>query len=66
MATIQIRDIPDDDAARRRSKAEALQAVRVSLMRDPGPGGDVDSIRAALDEIRGCRSVHIGASAVTL
>jgi hypothetical protein len=78
MATIQVRDIPDEDAevfrrraaaagmslqtymrreliamARRRSKAEALAAVREVLDRDPAPGGDSASILDALREIRG-------------
>ncbi len=39
--------------ARRRTKAEALAAVREALDRDPGPGGTRDSILAALRETRG-------------
>ncbi|MFE7718493.1 antitoxin [Nocardia rhizosphaerihabitans] len=78
MATIQIRDIPDEDAevfrkraeaagmslqaymrreliacARRRSKAEALAAVREALDHDSSPGADRDSILNALDAARG-------------
>ncbi|RDI67115.1 FitA-like ribbon-helix-helix domain-containing protein [Nocardia pseudobrasiliensis] len=77
MATIQIRDVPDEDAevlrrraesagmslqaymrqelirvARTRTKAEALAAIRDALDRDPGPGGDSDSILGALRETR--------------
>lgn len=78
MATIQIRDLPEEDAevfrrraeaagmslqaymrreliacARRRSKAEAMAAIRDSLERDPNPGGDRDSILGALEDARG-------------
>ncbi|MFD3705909.1 antitoxin [Nocardia sp. NPDC058658] len=78
MATIQIRDLPDEDAevfrqraeaagmslqaymrreliaaARRRSKTEAMAAIREALERDPNPGGDRDSILSALEDARG-------------
>ncbi|MGV9673703.1 FitA-like ribbon-helix-helix domain-containing protein [Nocardia sp. NPDC003482] len=78
MATIQIRDVPDEDAevlrrradalgmslqaymrqeliamARRRTKAEALAAVRDALERDTGTGADGESILAALRDARG-------------
>lgn len=78
VATIQIRDIPEDDAevfrrraeaagmslqaymrqqlialARRRTKAEAMAAVREALDRDPGPGADRESVLSALREVRG-------------
>lgn len=78
MATIQIRDIPPEDAevlrrraeaagmslqaymrkeliamARRRTKAEALTAIRESLERDPAPGADSESILSALRDARG-------------
>ncbi|WP_330230018.1 antitoxin [Nocardia sp. NBC_00508] len=77
MATIQIRDIPAEDAevlrrraeaagmslqaymrrelialARRRTKAEAMAAIRDALERDPLPGGDRESVLAALREAR--------------
>ncbi|MBF6125942.1 FitA-like ribbon-helix-helix domain-containing protein [Nocardia brasiliensis] len=78
MATIQVRDIPDEDAevfrqraeaagmslqaymrreliamAHRRTKAEAMAAIRDALDRDPLPGGDAESILDALREARG-------------
>ncbi|MEV6320050.1 antitoxin [Nocardia sp. NPDC051787] len=77
MATIQIRDIPEEDAevlrrraeaagmslqaymrrelitlARRRTKAEAMAAIRDALERDPLPGGDRETVLAALRESR--------------
>ncbi|WP_067843824.1 FitA-like ribbon-helix-helix domain-containing protein [Nocardia lijiangensis] len=39
--------------ARRRTKAEAMSAIRDALERDPGPGGDRESIMEALREVRG-------------
>ncbi|MFE1594641.1 antitoxin [Nocardia sp. NPDC058705] len=78
MATIQIRDLPDEvaevfrrrseaagmslqaymrreliAAAERRTKAEAIAAIRESLDRDAGPGADRDSILSALHDARG-------------
>lgn len=78
MATIQVRDIPDEDAevfrrraeaegmslqaymrreliaaARRRSKSEAMAAIREALERDSSAGADRDSILSALDDARG-------------
>ncbi|MFI1238929.1 FitA-like ribbon-helix-helix domain-containing protein [Nocardia salmonicida] len=78
MATIQIRDLPEEDAevfrrraeaagmslqaymrreliatARRRSKAEAMAAIREGLERDSSPGADRDSILSALEDARG-------------
>jgi plasmid stability protein len=78
MATIQIRDLPDDvaatfrrraaaagrslqsymreqliDLARRRDKAEAMAIMRQALANDPGPGASVETIDAALRELRG-------------
>jgi plasmid stability protein len=78
MATIQVRDLPDDVAetfrrraeaagkslqsymrdklvadARRRDKAEVMDAVRAGLDRDPGPGISDDTLFAVRRELRG-------------
>jgi predicted nucleic acid-binding protein len=39
--------------ARRRTKAEALTAIRAALERDPAPGADRESILSALRDMRG-------------
>ncbi|MEV0079475.1 antitoxin [Nocardia neocaledoniensis] len=78
MATIQIRDIPEEDAevfrrraeeagmslqaymrreliaaARRRTKAEAMAAIRESLANSDSPGATNESILDALADARG-------------
>ena len=77
MATIQIRDVPDDvyetirrraktagqsiqaymrqrviEDARRRSKEEALAAIRAAMAAEQSPGTTVESILEVLDEAR--------------
>lgn len=78
MATIQIRDVPEEDAAilrrraeaagmslqaymrreliasaPRRTKAEAMTAVREALEQDPRTGAGTDSIVSELRAVRG-------------